>query len=316
MGDDRHAARRRLDHRRTTAITSSASSSAVSPVVPQGMIPCTPPSISELDVVGAGRRGRRRRARRTASAGRGGRRGRRRARRRRYALRSSLLPMEERALFAFLVALALTAAVTPLVARLARRVGARRSGAGARARPGADAAARRAGDPRRRARRGRAVPARHARRCAASSAPRRSSPRSASLDDVRDLSPGVKLLGQVGGRADLRALGRARRRLHVPVPRPRRPRRARRPADAARARGGDERRQLLRRRRRARRRRLRDLRDRLRGDRLRPAARTPRACSPRCTAGAALGFLVHNFHPASVFMGDSGSNLLGLLLGA
>jgi UDP-GlcNAc:undecaprenyl-phosphate/decaprenyl-phosphate GlcNAc-1-phosphate transferase len=33
------------------------------------------------------------------------------------------------------------------------------------------------------------------------------------------------------------------------------------------------------------------------------------------TAGAALGFLVHNFHPASIFMGDSGSNLLGLLLG-
>jgi UDP-GlcNAc:undecaprenyl-phosphate GlcNAc-1-phosphate transferase len=34
------------------------------------------------------------------------------------------------------------------------------------------------------------------------------------------------------------------------------------------------------------------------------------------TCGAALGFLVHNFHPASVFMGDAGSNLLGLLLGA
>jgi len=33
------------------------------------------------------------------------------------------------------------------------------------------------------------------------------------------------------------------------------------------------------------------------------------------TAGAALGFLFHNFHPASIFMGDSGSNLLGLLLG-
>lgn len=32
-------------------------------------------------------------------------------------------------------------------------------------------------------------------------------------------------------------------------------------------------------------------------------------------AGAALGFLIHNFHPASVFMGDCGSNLLGLLLG-
>jgi UDP-GlcNAc:undecaprenyl-phosphate GlcNAc-1-phosphate transferase len=34
------------------------------------------------------------------------------------------------------------------------------------------------------------------------------------------------------------------------------------------------------------------------------------------TAGAALGFLVHNFHPASVFLGDSGANLLGYLLGA
>ena len=34
------------------------------------------------------------------------------------------------------------------------------------------------------------------------------------------------------------------------------------------------------------------------------------------TAGAALGFLIHNFHPASVFMGDCGSLLLGLLLGA
>jgi UDP-GlcNAc:undecaprenyl-phosphate GlcNAc-1-phosphate transferase len=33
------------------------------------------------------------------------------------------------------------------------------------------------------------------------------------------------------------------------------------------------------------------------------------------TAGAAIGFLGHNFHPASVFMGDCGSNLLGYLLG-
>jgi len=33
------------------------------------------------------------------------------------------------------------------------------------------------------------------------------------------------------------------------------------------------------------------------------------------TAGAALGFLFFNFHPASVFMGDSGANLLGYLLG-
>lgn len=33
-----------------------------------------------------------------------------------------------------------------------------------------------------------------------------------------------------------------------------------------------------------------------------------------CTAGASLGFLFHNFYPASIFMGDAGSNLLGYLL--
>ena len=32
--------------------------------------------------------------------------------------------------------------------------------------------------------------------------------------------------------------------------------------------------------------------------------------------GASLGFLIFNFNPASIFMGDCGSNLLGLLLGA
>jgi UDP-GlcNAc:undecaprenyl-phosphate GlcNAc-1-phosphate transferase len=32
-------------------------------------------------------------------------------------------------------------------------------------------------------------------------------------------------------------------------------------------------------------------------------------------AGAALGFLIHNFPPASSFMGDCGANLLGLLMG-
>jgi UDP-GlcNAc:undecaprenyl-phosphate/decaprenyl-phosphate GlcNAc-1-phosphate transferase len=32
------------------------------------------------------------------------------------------------------------------------------------------------------------------------------------------------------------------------------------------------------------------------------------------TAGASFGFLYHNFHPASIFMGDAGSNMLGLLL--
>ena len=34
------------------------------------------------------------------------------------------------------------------------------------------------------------------------------------------------------------------------------------------------------------------------------------------TAGLCLGFLPHNFHPARVFMGDSGSMLIGLLLAA
>lgn len=33
------------------------------------------------------------------------------------------------------------------------------------------------------------------------------------------------------------------------------------------------------------------------------------------TAGGAAGFLIHNFPPARVFMGDAGANLLGLLLG-
>jgi UDP-GlcNAc:undecaprenyl-phosphate GlcNAc-1-phosphate transferase len=33
------------------------------------------------------------------------------------------------------------------------------------------------------------------------------------------------------------------------------------------------------------------------------------------TAGAALGFLIHNFPPATSFMGDCGANLLGLLMG-
>src|SRR5579875_1931017 len=33
------------------------------------------------------------------------------------------------------------------------------------------------------------------------------------------------------------------------------------------------------------------------------------------TAGASIGFLFHNYHPARVMMGDSGANLLGYLLG-
>src|SRR5918998_838567 len=44
------------------------------------------------------------------------------------------------------------------------------------------------------------------------------------------------------------------------------------------------------------------------------ADRTAAGILAALTAGAAVGFLWHNFHPASIFMGDAGSNLLGLLL--
>ena len=43
--------------------------------------------------------------------------------------------------------------------------------------------------------------------------------------------------------------------------------------------------------------------------------RSPPGVLAAITAGAALGFLVHNFPPASSFMGDCGANLLGLLMG-
>lgn len=38
------------------------------------------------------------------------------------------------------------------------------------------------------------------------------------------------------------------------------------------------------------------------------------AILPAIAAGAALGFLVHNYHPAKIFLGDTGSLLLGYLL--
>jgi UDP-GlcNAc:undecaprenyl-phosphate/decaprenyl-phosphate GlcNAc-1-phosphate transferase len=44
--------------------------------------------------------------------------------------------------------------------------------------------------------------------------------------------------------------------------------------------------------------------------------RTSAAVLAACTAGGALGFLRHGFPPASSFMGDTGSNLLGYLLAA
>ncbi len=43
--------------------------------------------------------------------------------------------------------------------------------------------------------------------------------------------------------------------------------------------------------------------------------RSAAAVMAAITAGAALGFLFHNRYPAKIFMGDTGSNLLGYLLG-
>jgi UDP-GlcNAc:undecaprenyl-phosphate/decaprenyl-phosphate GlcNAc-1-phosphate transferase len=42
--------------------------------------------------------------------------------------------------------------------------------------------------------------------------------------------------------------------------------------------------------------------------------RGPAGILAAITAGACLGFLRHGFHPATIFLGDSGSNLLGYLL--
>jgi UDP-GlcNAc:undecaprenyl-phosphate GlcNAc-1-phosphate transferase len=42
--------------------------------------------------------------------------------------------------------------------------------------------------------------------------------------------------------------------------------------------------------------------------------RGPAGILAAVTAGAALGYLRHGFHPATIFLGDSGSNLLGYLL--
>ena len=47
-----------------------------------------------------------------------------------------------------------------------------------------------------------------------------------------------------------------------------------------------------------------------------PSANVLTCVMAACTIGAVLGFLVHNFHPAKVFMGDSGSLLLGFILAA
>ena len=50
------------------------------------------------------------------------------------------------------------------------------------------------------------------------------------------------------------------------------------------------------------------------------SARPTTPTSPRsmlaALVGVCIGFLPHNFHPASIFMGDAGSMLIGLVIAA
>ena len=221
------------------------------------------------------------------------------------------------------VAAAVAALLTPLTVRLARAVGAidepRERGLSERPTPLLGglaifagvlvaalicAAGRLGGRP--------AVARRAARRAASSRS-------SGALDDRFDLHAAGQARRPVRGRGDprpLRRRGRRRSRCRSSAPAFRTlGTNAGRVADGARARRRDERRQLLRRRRRPRRGRVRDhRRSRSSSSRSTSAASTPGVLAA-ITAGAALGFLVHNFHPASIFMGDCGANLLGLLLG-
>ena len=97
-----------------------------------------------------------------------------------------------------------------------------------------------------------------------------------------DLHPAVKLLGQFARRDHPGARRRRGREHHAPVRRaPRTSGNLRHRLTVARPRRGHERREPLRRRRRARRRRLRDRGGDVRGDRLRPQPRRTPACSPR-----------------------------------
>ena len=80
-----------------------------------------------------------------------------------------------------------------------------------------------------------------------------------ALDDVFDLHLAGQARRAARGGRRARDVRRDGGRVHAAVRAPRRARRPRRPGDRARARGADERRELLRRRRRAGRRRVRDL---------------------------------------------------------
>ena len=134
-----------------------------------------------------------------------------------------------------------------------------------------------------------------------------------AVDDAVELRPHWKLLGQIA--AAILPVAAGVQVENFTLRGPRGPRRCRGPADRAGPRVRDEHRQLLRRRRRACGRSVRHLRRHVRRHRLRPPTRRRRSAGGNHRWGGAGVPLFFNFHPASVFMGDSGSNLLGLLLG-
>ena len=226
---------------------------------------------------------------------------------------------EADAVYAFLAAFAVAALLTPLTARLARRVGAVDQPKRARARRRVDAAARRAS------------------RCSAASSlssalfldfggrhrgsaeghPRRRGASSrfvGALDDRFDLPPGVKLAGQIVAAAIPVAAGVEVTNITLPFVGAVNFGDAGGPLTVA---GLVAVMNVVN---------LSDGADGLAAGVCAISAitfsiiafdldRNHAAVFAAITAGAALGFLVHNFHPASVYMGDCGSNLLGLLLG-
>ena len=136
------------------------------------------------------------------------------------------------------------------------------------------------------------------------------------VDDVARLRPLPKLLGQTVAVIVPWSRRRPVERLHAPLPR-----RTSNcgwvayPLDGDRHRRGDQRDQPHRRRRRPRRRRLRDLGRRPGGDR--PLARPQRRRRARRAHGGRRrsASCATASRPPATFMGDTGSNLLGYLLG-
>ena len=180
---------------------------------------------------------------------------------------------EADAVYAFLAAFVVAALLTPLTARLARRVGAVDQPKRARARRGLDAAARRPGDARRRPAELGPVPRLRRRHLgAAEGHPGRRRGHRLRRRPRRPLRPAA---GGQARRPDRRGRhpgrrGRRGHEHHAALRRRGQLRRRGRAAHGRRPRRGDERRQPLRRRRRARRRGLRDQRDHLLDHRLRP----------------------------------------------